>query len=289
MQKKHLYLLLLILGTSFWGVSFAFVKVGIGNGSPFVFLFYKFIIAAVCLAILFAKQLKLITKNTLRISILIGIPLLAATILQTVGLQHTTVSNSAFITGLDVLFIPILKLVIYKKRIESKIWIACTIALVGLYIIVVREDLSLNNGDLWVVASAIGFAFYVLQVGKFSTEEKPMPAVILLMSFCALGCFILALFDQNSIWFPKQDGFWSGIFFTAILATAFTYAVQNAGQRYLSEEKVALTYLFEPIFATLAGIIVLGEHFTKEIAIGGTLIISAMLISEINFKRKIKN
>lgn len=289
MQKKHLYLLLLILGTAFWGVSFAFVKVGVGNGSPFVFLFYKFIIAGACLAILFVKQLKLITKNTLRISIVIGIPLLAAAILQTVGLQHTTVSNSAFITGLDVLFIPILKLVIYKKRIESKIWIACTVALIGLYIIVVKEGLSLNKGDLWVVASAVGFAFYVLQVGKFSTEEKPMPSVILLMLFCALGCFILAFFDQDSIWFPKQDGFWTGVFFTAILATAFTYAVQNASQRYLSEEKVALTYLFEPIFATLAGIIVLGEHFTKEIAIGGTLIISAMLISEINFKRKIKN
>lgn len=97
MQKRHVYLFLLILGTAFWGVSFTFVKVGIGNGSPFVFLFYKFIIATICLATVFFKRLKYITKNTLKISVLIGVPLLAGTILQTIGLKFTTVSNSAFI------------------------------------------------------------------------------------------------------------------------------------------------------------------------------------------------
>jgi drug/metabolite transporter (DMT)-like permease len=285
MQKKHHYLLLLILGTAFWGISFTFVKVGVGQGSPFVFLSYKFTIAAFCLSLVFIRQLKYITLNTLRISVLIGIPLLAGTILQTIGLKYTTVSNSAFITGLDVLLIPLLKYLVYKKKVEKKIWLACIMALTGLYIIVVNGTMSLNIGDIWTIACAFGFAFYVLQVAKYSTEEQPMPAVILLMLFCAIGCFFFAIADSNTVWFPNTDGFWSGILFTAILATAYMYGVQNVGQRYLGEEKVALTYLFEPVFATAAGIILLNEKFTINIIIGGLLIISAMCIAEFNFKK----
>ena len=288
MQKKHFYLLLLILGTAFWGISFTFVKVSVGEGSPFVFLFYKFLIAAISLAVIFFNQLKYITKNTLRISFLIGTPLLFATILQTIGLKYTTVSNAAFITGLDVLLIPILKFLIYKKKVAFKIWIACTLALTGLYIIVVKDGLTLNVGDLWIIACAFGFAFYVLQVGRFSNEVKPMPSVILLMLFCAIGCFIFALFDTNTIWFPETNGFWSGVLFTALPATAFMYAVQNVGQRYLGEEKVALTYLLEPVFATIAGIVILNEKFFNEMLIGGVLIISAMVIAEVNFKKIFK-
>lgn len=286
MHKKHLYLLLLIAGTAFWGISFTFVKTGIGIGSPFVFLFYKFLVATFCLAIVFVKQLKFITVKTLKISLLIGAPLLIATILQTVGLKYTSVSNAAFITGLDVLLIPILKFTVYKKKIETKIWFACLLALSGLYIIVVKEGFSFNPGDLLMVACALGFAFYVLQVGEYSTEEKPMPSVILLMLFCALGCFIFAFADSNSVWIPKTNGFWTGVLFTAIPATAFMYAVQNVGQRYLGEEKVALTYLFEPVFATIAGVLILGENFTKEIFVGGLFIILAMCIAEINLKKK---
>lgn len=104
------------------------------------------------------------------------------------------------------------------------------------------------------------------------------------MLFCAIGCLIFVLFDSTAIWFPTTNGFWSGVLFAAIPATAYMYAVQNAGQRYLGEEKVALTYLFEPVFATIAGIFILSEHFTTEIFFGGLLIISAMCISEINLK-----
>ncbi|WP_255352156.1 DMT family transporter [Pedobacter sp. BMA] len=87
---------------------------------------------------------------------------------------------------------------------------------------------------------------------------------------------------------PKNFDFWKGVLFAGLFATAFMYTVQNIGQRYLSEEKVAMTYLFEPIFATIAGMIILGETFNKEIFIGGSLIFCAMLIVELNwnFKRE---
>ncbi|UFH34676.1 DMT family transporter [Flavobacterium acetivorans] len=285
MDKKNLYLFLLILGTAFWGVSFTFVKVGVGEGSPFAFLFFKFFVATLCLIAIFFNQLKYITKKTFRISILIGTPLLIGTILQTIGLKYTTVSNAAFITGLDVILIPVLKLFIYKKKVLRKVWFACALALTGLYIIVVKDDLTLNVGDFWILACALAFALYVLQVGKYSNEERPMPSVILLMLFCTVGCFVFALFDTNTVWLPDTNGFWTAVLFAALPATAYMYAIQNAGQRYLGEEKIALTYLFEPVFATVAGIVILKEALSTEIIIGGIFIISAMIISEVNFKK----
>ncbi|OXA95892.1 DMT family transporter [Flavobacterium hercynium] len=288
MQNKTLYLILLIIGTAFWGISFTFVKVSIGQGSPYVFLFYKFLTAGVILVLVFYKHLKQITLKTLKIGVLISVPLLAGTILQTIGLKSTSVSNSAFITGFDVLLIPVLKFLVYRKKVAAKVWLACATALAGLYLIAVQDSLSLNIGDLWTIAGAFGFAFYVLQVGRFSTEENPIPAVLVLMFFCAAGCFVLALTDTSSVWMPAESDFWTGILFAGIPATAYMYAVQNIGQRYIAEEKIALTYLCEPIFATLAGFLILNETITGRTAVGGLLIISGMFLAEINFKKQIK-
>jgi drug/metabolite transporter (DMT)-like permease len=285
MQKKYLYLFLLVLGTAFWGISFTFVKSTIANGSPFVFLFYKFLVAGISLSTIFYSQLKYITKNTLRIGLLIGVPLLIATIFQTIGLKKTTVSNSAFITGLDVVLIPILKSLIYRKSVVRKVWLACFLAICGLYIIVVKQGFSFNEGDFWIFSCAFGFAFYVLQVGKYSNEKYPMPSVIVLMLICAIGCLCCALIDPSSTWGNTSQSFWGSVLFAALPATAYMYAVQNIAQRYLEEEKVAMTYLCEPVFATLAGIIILKEAFTMNILIGGSLIVLAMVITELKFER----
>lgn len=286
MQKKSVFLFLLILGTAFWGVSFVFVKEGTAEGSPFVFLFYKFAIAALCLALVFWKQLQYCTGRTFLIGVLTGLPLLAGTVLQTVGLKYTSVSNSAFITGLDVLLIPVFKKLIYKKRVQSKIWFASALALTGLYIIAVKNGLDLNIGDVYTIACAIGFALYVLQVGKFSTEKYAMPAVVVTMFFCAAACLLVAVFVSGSVWLPDTNNFWKGVMFAAIPATAYMYGVQNTAQRYLAEEKVGLAYLFEPIFATLAGVLLLGEELTVRTIIGGLLIVGAMFIAETNFKNR---
>lgn len=285
MQKKKIFLLLLIIGTGFWGISFSLVKVAVSSNLPFVFLSYKFFIAAITLSLFFFKQLKHITWKSVKIAVLIGTPLLAGNFLQTLGLRETSVSNSAFITGFDVMLIPILKFVLYKKKVEPKIWCACILALIGLYTIVIKNGFSLNCGDIYILACAFAFAFYVLYVAKYSNEESPIPSVIMLMVFCCLVCFVCGVFDKNSIWIPEENSFWIAVLFSGILATAFMYSIQNIAQRYLSEEKVAMTYLFEPIFATIAGIVFLNEKLTFEILIGGLLIMSAMFITEIKFKK----
>ena len=75
---------------------------------------------------------------------------------------------------------------------------------------------------------------------------------------------------------------WKALLFVAILSTAYMYCIQNAAQKYIEAEKIALTYLCEPIFATVFAYIILNEEITSRTVIGGTLILSAMLLAEVN-------
>ena len=282
MPVRQTYLCLLILGTAFWGISFAFTKVGVADGSPFVFLGYKFALATLVLCVIFFRRLKLINKETLLAGVAIGLPLCLGNIFQTVGLQHTSITNTAFITGLDVLLIPVFKWALFRKRVEPRIWLCCAVALTGLYLIVTRAGLTLNPGDIWIMCCAVFFAAYVLTVGFFSHKYDSMLTVIIALATCATGYLFAALLDARAEWAPMDSSFWEGVLFCALLATAFMYAVQSAAQKYLEEEKVALTYLFEPIFAAFAGAMLLGETLDGRTLAGAALIFSALLIAEID-------
>lgn len=285
MPKKHLFFLLLILGTAFWGVSFAYVKVGVADGSPFVFLTYKFALAALALAVLFAKRFRRLNWNTIVAGTLIGLPLLFGNVFQTIGLQHTSVTNTAFITGLDVLLIPLFKWSIFGKRVKGRIWVSCSVALLGLYLIVAKYGLHLNTGDIWVMACAVFFACYVMTVGYFSHRFDAMLTVTVAMIVCSLGSGLGALFDEHAIWVPTEAAFWEGVVITGLLGTAYMYGIQSSAQKYLEEEKVALTYLCEPIFAAIAGMVMLGESLGVRTVVGGALILSALIIAELDLKR----
>lgn len=282
MTKARVFFLLLILGTAFWGVSFSLVKVGVGDESPFVFLTYKFALAALVLGIVFARRLRRMSPRALVAGMLVGLPLLFGNVFQTIGLQHTSVTNSAFITGLDVLMIPLFKWGLFRRPVQGRVWISCGLALLGLYMIVAQNGLRLNVGDLWTMACAVFFAAYVLTVGHFAHRHDPLQTVIVALATCGAGCSLAGAFDPTAIWMPGDISFWRGIIFSALFATAFMYAVQSAAQRYIPEEKVALTYLCEPVFAALAGVLLLGEALTLHTVIGAGLILSAMVLAEID-------
>jgi len=284
-SKRQLLLLLLILGTAFWGISFSFVKSGVGNGSPFVFLGYKFGLAAIVLAAIFFRRLKRLDRGVVLAGVAIGVPLLLGNVLQTIGLQSTSVTNSAFITGLDVLLIPIFKWALFRKPVAGRIWISCAIALTGLYLIVAQQGLRLNVGDVWTMGCALFFACYVLTVGWYSHKQDAMLTVVVSMSVCAFGCLFAGLFDTRAIWAPSDSAFWEGVLFAAFFATAFMYAIQSEAQKYLEEEKVALTYLCEPVFAAIAGVVLLGEMLSFRTIFGAGLILLALLIAELNFRK----
>ncbi|MBD8347235.1 DMT family transporter [Dysgonomonas sp. HGC4] len=287
MKKSRIYLGLLVLGTAFWGISFPLVKEGISIVHPFSFLMYRFLLAALVLSILFFKQLKQINWQTIKYGVWVGIPLLLAILLQTIGLQYTSSANASFISGMDVLLIPILKFCVFRKSIKPKTWLACTMALAGLYVIAMASAGSgFNRGDMYAVGGAIAFAAYVLMVGKYNNKVETILLVIVQLYTCTIVYAVLAFatVDFSHMALPMDWNVWKAVLFTGIFATAYMYGIQNVSQKYIEEEKVALTYLCEPVFATLAAYVLISEPITIRTIIGGGLILLSMFISEYRFK-----
>ncbi|MFV8375935.1 DMT family transporter [Flavobacterium sp. GSP11] len=283
-MNKNLAFGLLLLGMAFMGVAFVFVKDAVTGHSTFVFLFYRFLISTVILTFTFQKYVRQVSPTLIKTAVLCGIPLLLSILFQTIGLKYTTVANSAFITGMVVLLIPIFKMIFYKRRVKPIVWFSCLIASIGLYIITLKNGLVLNAGDAWTAACAIALAFYVLQTGKYAEAPNPMARVTVIMGVCTIGSLLGGVATPDVDWFPQDLIFWKGVVFSTIFGTVYMYSVQNYVQRFISEEKVALAYLTEPIFATMAAVILINENVTIDTFIGGTFILIAMLLSEIKMK-----
>lgn len=284
MEKKQLLLILLIIGTAFWGISYSVTKMAIGNHSPNIFLFYRFLLAVIVLSIVFWKYVRNTNFEAIKTGLILAVPMFFGIQLQTVGLRYTDASQCSFIAGLTVIIIPLIKLAVYKTNPSLKIWIAALTALIGLFIIAIQDKFTINLGDLFTIAGAFAFAVYLISVEKHSLSKNLLYSIVPMFSFCALFTFCLALTDTQSEWFPKNDTFWMGVIYCALFSTAFMYTVSNISQRYLSAERVAVIYLFEPVFGAIGAFFILGENLSWRLLLGGTLIFSATIISEINFK-----
>lgn len=284
MNKKYFLIGLLILGTAFWGISFPVTKMAVDAVSQSTFLLYRFLLASLVLSIVLFRHIKKTTRRNIAQGIYLAIPLTLGIHFQTLGLKHTAASQCAFIAGSCVIVIPILKLFVYKKTVDLKIWLAATIALAGVFVISIKDDLSVGIGDLYTIIGTFGFAIYLIRVEKYATSGNIVPTIVPMFLTCALIMFCVALTDQTAVWVPATRDFWTGIVYCALFSTAYMYTVSNIAQRYIEAEKVAIIYLFEPIFAAVAAIFLLGESLSWRLLVGGVLIFAGTLVSEIKQK-----
>lgn len=285
MNKKYFFLALLVLGTAFWGISFPVTKMAVSAGSQSTFLFYRFIVATLVLSVVLFRHLKKVNKKSLVGGILLAIPLTAGIYFQTMGLKHTSASQCAFIAGICVVAIPIIKLLVYKSNVDWKIWVAAVIALSGLFVISITDKISIGPGDLYTIIGAVGFAVYLIKVERYSVSDNILPTIVPMFATCALIMFCFALTDKTAVWIPADKDFWRGIIYCSLFSTAFMYTVSNVSQRYIPAEKVAIIYLFEPVFAALAAFFLLQEVLTWRLLVGGSLIFAGTLVAELKLEK----
>ncbi len=281
MEKKNIFLLLLIIGTAFWGVSFSITKLAIDYGSSSTFLFYRFLAATTVLSVIFWKQVKALNWAAIKTGAILAVPLTTGIYLQTLGIKFSTASQCAFVAGICVVIIPLLKIVFYRAIAPLNIWVAAFTALAGLFIISIKSNFSVNIGDLYTIAGSFGFAVYLIKVEKYSKAGNIVTTIVPMFAACTLITCCLAFADNNANWLPQDSQFWTGIAFCALFSTAYMYTISNISQRYISAERISIIYLFEPVFGAIAAFFILGEELTWRLFLGGGLILTATLISEL--------
>lgn len=274
--------LALAANTLIWAFSFVAVKQALSHASPLVFLVLRFSIATLALGLLFRSRIHFRqVVSTGRGALVAGVSLFAGYVLQTSGLQTTTASKSAFLTGLSVPLVPLLSCVVYKKRPRLLELGGALTATAGMGLMTLEGlVLRLSRGDLLTLAGAVAFAGHIVAVGHYSTRMN-----LETLSFIQIG--VVAGLSTATFWWAETPvlhpaaSLWFAVLFTGLAATALTFTVQVWAQRHTTAARTALMYSLEPVAAGLASYMLLGERLSIRAGLGAALIFSGILLVEL--------
>ena len=274
-MTKHLRLApyALLAVSVMWGSTFFLMKGAIKRQDVNSFLFSRFALAVVAMILLRPHVVKHFSKDLLTKGFFAGSFLGSGYILQTLGLARTTAAVTGFVTGLYVVATPLIAAVILHQKVEKRTWGYVAMATIGLSLLSLH-GWSIGIGELLVLASALAFAGHIIVLGQWSRGRDAYALTIVQLATCALLSGLASL--KNGFHAPPDRGVWAVVVFTAIFATAIAFIIQTWSQAHMSSTKVAVILTMEVVFAAFFAILFGGETLTLQIALGGTLIVTAM-------------
>ncbi|CAM8629985.1 RhaT Permeases of the drug/metabolite transporter (DMT) superfamily [Candidatus Planktophila dulcis] len=258
-----------------WGMAFVVMKDAIERQSVNNFLFTRFSLAVIVMVALKPQVLMKLDRDLIIRAGSAGIFLGLGYIFQTLGLAHTGAAITGFVTGLYVVFTPLLAYFFLKERLTKLIWACVFIATIGLGLLSIR-GFSVGIGEMLVLASAFFFAAHIIALGKWSSGRDVYAMTIVQLAMCALLSGLASIPEGYSA--PPDYGVWAVVVFTAVICTAVAFVVQTWSQAHMTTTKVAVILTMEVVFAALFAIIFGGERLTLQATLGGLMVLTAMFM-----------
>ncbi len=266
--------------TLIWGSTFVVVQNALDAVNPLTFVAWRFILAALVLGGLFHRRMRKLTRADLWAGGWLGAFLAGGYIFQTIGLQTTTASKAAFITGLSVVMVPVLATFWLRKPPGRAPIVGIVLATVGLAVLTLNRDLSIQSGDLWVLACALMFALHIVGVSHFSPYHDTIRlTVVQIGAVAVLGTASAFAFERPTLALSAPA--WVAIAFTGVAATALVFSLQVHVQRFTTPTHTALLFSLEPVFAAFFGWWLAGETLGPREWVGCGLILGGMLVAEL--------
>ncbi len=285
-EKKTTAAGLLLLGVMFWGATFVFVKEAVKAVDPYSFVGVRFFIASALLGAIFNRSLRRLDAATVWTSIASGAVLAVSFVLQTASMKYTSASNCAFITGLCVVFVPVIVAVLDRRLPSAAQTASVVMGVVGLGLMTISERFTVNKGDVLVLLCAIGFGVQIVIVGRIKGRiDAGAFVVIQLLAVAVLTC-AAGLIVNGKIAVTDSRAVWWALIYCSTFATAYVYTAQSYFQRRISEITAVLIYSLEPLFAAVFAYLYLGERLPARAIAGGALIFIGMIVSDIKPKQK---
>lgn len=275
--------LLLIITAIMWGSGFVGMAVGLEYWTVFQIMAFRFTLATGLLCLIFHKKLRLINKAVLWKGAVLGTILFAAFAVQTYGLLYTTPSKNAFLTAINVLIVPVLAYVIYKRRFDRYEVIAAILAVIGIGFLSLTNSFTINVGDMLSILCAVLFAFDIFYTNVFVKKEDALALTIVqFMTASVLGMVMMFVLGEvpTSV---EPEGIYI-IIYLAVFCTFVAYVCQNIGMQYANPTKSAIILSMESLFGTLFSVWLLNELLTGRMIFGCFLILCAVLFAELKPK-----
>ena len=279
-RTSGIAILLLLLVTAIWGGTFVVVHDVIRTESVFSFLALRFWVAGAVLIAIRPRAALALPSAARRQGVVLGGILAVGYISQTFGLRYASATVSGFITGLFVVFTPLLTGPLLRSSISRGAWAATGLATCGLALLSLH-GLRIGLGEGLTVIAALSFAFHIVGLAKWSTPANAYGLTIWQVCVTALICTIGALFS-GGLSLPHSTGNWFAVIFLGVAATSFGFLVQTWAQSYITPTRTAVILTMEPTFAGVFGVTIAGDPLTWRVVLGGASIVAAMYLSELS-------
>ncbi len=287
----------LLLAALIWGAAFIAQKIGMVEIGTFTFSATRFMLSGLVLLPVAltrktqtqptaASDIKKTSGRKLLMvgGILCGVFLALATNAQQMGIASTSAGKAGFITALYIVFVPILRL-FSKKKVSAAVWVSVAVAVVGFYLLSVKEGISINEGDAIVLLSALLFSFHILVIDKYTSYADGIK-ISCIQSFTAavISAVCMLIFEKPSI--DTILACWLPIVYLGVASGAVGYTLQIIGQKYAEPASASLILSLESVFAAVFGVLFLAEGFTSQELIGCILVFGATILSQLTPGKK---
>jgi len=294
MQKSTRADILLLTIAMVWAATFIIIKNALDDIPPFFFTALRFLIASIIGTFIWGKYLVKASAKDYMQGAVLGAIFGIGFLLQTWGLQYTTIAKSSFITVSMVIFTPIVYYLVERRPVSLMQKIGVCIVTIGLWIFTDPDFSSMNYGDIATILCAVLWGIYITFTDVFTRDRKDIieaSARLTLLQFiftCIISYIAYILFEYHagagiSQLFEKsitaQDVL-IAISYTAILGSVIATYIQTRWQRDSSPVRAALIFSLEPIIASMLAFIIIKEHFGMRELLGGFFVLSGVLAGE---------
>ena len=268
--------------TAVWGITFPLVKQAVEQVPPYSFNAVRFLLAAAVLAVVSVPALRRMSATAWRHGAILGAALFAGYALQTIGLQYTRASNAGFVTGMFVVFTPLLSAALLRRAPGRWAVVGVVLAAVGLALLSLGPSFRPRPGDVLILGCAVAFAIHIVGLGAWSSRHDAVGLTVVQM----LVSGVLHLVFATTFEVGRQPVTWDrsvvvALLVTAVLASAAAFWIQTAAQRIIEPTRTAVILTMEPVFAGLFGFLLLGEALSARGWAGCALILAGMLVAEL--------
>ncbi|TQQ84987.1 DMT family transporter [Peptacetobacter hominis] len=288
-MKKYIGEIGLFLVAIIWGGGFVATRAALDGGlTTSQIMTLRFFLSALVMNIIFFKPIKEnFTPGLIKSGIILGICLFAGFFLQTMGLNYTTPSKNAFLTSVNVVIVPFIGVVLYKRKIDKFGIISSFMAIIGIAILSLSADFSVNKGDILTLLCAFGFAFQIFFTSEFVKNQNPMALTAMQFTVAFVLSFIVQIF-MGEVRLESTIGGYMGIVYLALFSTALCFLLQTICSKMVDGTRVAIILSTEAVFGTIFSIIILSEPITARMIIGSIIIFASVITAEtkLSFLRK---
>lgn len=284
-NKARLADIALIFVALIWGVGFIASKAALVTITPLWVMTFRFLGSGVLLLILFLKRVRRLDKRTVLMGMVVGSFMFAGMVFQTIGLDHTTASNQAFLIPSYVMLVPFVSWMMTRTKPRALDVAAALLTFVGVAVISLKSDFSMNLGDALTLIFAVIYSFQIVFLGLFVKEADVMSfTVVQMLTAGGLSLFAALVFAPPLAGVSATSAF--GILYLVVFNTALAFLIQNIAQQYTTSTHASLLISLESVFGLIVSVIFLHDPFGPRMALGCGLVFAAVVLSKVEFKKE---